>query len=143
MDDIAGYAEEALHATPHPALRLTELRELVARRAGPSLTLGRLRTTLEGRPDRFRILESWKSPWRVREAASSSDGPAGARDAWVVAVSDPDRPPDAPKPALTLRESVRWVALSLDSRSRMEASRWYAIALAERAAREAVVRRAA
>ncbi len=65
------------------------------------------------------------------------------RDTWVVAVQGPDTPPDAPRAAVRLRESVRWVALGMDARSRIEVSRWYAIALAERAAREAVTRRAA
>lgn len=171
MNPIAAHAESALHNAPHPALRLTELLELVSRRAGRSLTLERLRTALEDHPDRFRILESWSGPWRVREesertrrrpdrvrAASGRAGEGFSRareldgrdaatvekgDAWVVAVEGPDTPPDAPRPAVRLRESVRWVALGLDGRSRIEVSRWYAIALAERATREAVARRAA
>lgn len=165
MNPIAIHAESALQSAPHPALRLTELLELVSRRAGRSLTLERLRTALEDRPDRFRILESWSGPWRAPESSDGvpdrpdrvREGRAGAtegcrrigaraqekRDAWVVAVERPDPPPDAPQSALRLRESVRWVALGLDGRSRVEVSRWYAIALAERAAREAVARRAA
>lgn len=143
MNTIARCCEAALHAAPHPALRLTELLELVADRVGRSLTPATLRAILEDRPDRFRILEAWHGPWRVREPSGREGRSAGEPDAWVVAVGSPDTPPDAPRPALRLRESVRWVALGLDGRSRMDASRWYAIALAERAAREAVVRRAA
>lgn len=158
MNPIAVHAESALHSAPHPALRLTELLELVSHRAGRSLTLERLRTALEDHPDRFRILESWSGPWRVREESEQTrrradrvrerggrdvGARAEKRDAWVVAVERPDTPPDAPHSALRLRESVRWVALGLDGRSRVEVSRWYAIALAERAAREAVARRAA
>jgi len=142
MNPLASHAEAALHRAPHPALRLTELLRLVVERTGPSVTLRRLRTALESRPDRFRILEAWESRWRVRESAPAAEEP-GARDAWVIAVSSPDDPPDAPPSAVRLRESVRWVALALDGRSRIEASRWYAIALAEREIRTAVARRAA
>ncbi|MDX1495772.1 MAG: hypothetical protein R3253_17005 [Longimicrobiales bacterium] len=135
MNAIATHAESVLHSAPHPALRLSELLEAVTAQLGTSVTRQRLRTALEDYPDRFRILEAWKGPWRVREG--------GSTDAWVVAVSPPETPPDAPPSALRLRESVRWVALGMDGRSRMETSRWYAIAMAERAARRAVVRRAA
>ena len=142
MNPIARHAEALLHAAPHPALRLDELLELVAERTGRSMSRAALRTVLEERPDRFRILESWQGPWRVREHAEGG-GDRRQADAWVIAVESPDTPPDAPRSALRLRESVRWVALGMDGRSRLDASRWYAIALAERATREAVARRAA
>lgn len=135
MNPIAVHAESVLQVAPHPALRLSELLELLAERAGRSITPERLRRALEDHPERFRILESWQGPWRF--------GEGGGNDAWVVAVEDPDTPPDGPPPVLRLRESVRWVALGMDGRSRMEVSRWYAIALAERDARRAVLRRAA
>jgi len=135
MNTIAAHAESVLHAAPHPALRLSELLEGLAGRAGRSVTPERLRRALEEHPDRFCILESWQGPWRVHERNGS--------DAWVVAVEGPETPPDTPPAALRLRESVRWVALGMDHRSRMEVSRWYTIALAEREARRAIVRRAA
>ncbi len=138
MNPIAAHAESVLQVAPHPALRLSELLELLAERAGRSISLERLRRALEDHPERFRILESWQGPCRAREAREG-----GGTDAWVVAVEDPDTPPDEPPPVLRLRESVRWVALGMDGRSRMEVSRWYAIALAERDARRAVRRRAA
>ncbi len=148
MNALARIAESALHASPHPALRLSELLELVIGRAGRSVTPAMLRAALEGRPDRFRILEAWTGPWRSREDGDprglrGGGAPAFEPDAWVVAVGSPDTPPDAPRTALCLRESVRWLALGLDGRSRMDASRWYAIAMAERAVREVVARRAA
>lgn len=143
MNTIARCAEAALHATPHPALRLTELLDLVAERVGRTVTAATLRATLEEQPDHFRILEAWRGPWSVREPSDHRGGARPEPDAWVVAVRTPDHPPDAPRPAHRLRESVRWVALGLDGRSRMDVSRWYAIALAERAVREAVARRAA
>jgi hypothetical protein len=45
--------------------------------------------------------------------------------------------------ALRLRESVRWLARDIDTRSAYEVSRWYAIVLAERQARGVLQRTAA
>ncbi len=137
MDIIATRAEVALHAHPHPALTLSELVDLIAEQVDRGLTPPRLRVILEGHPEHFRIIEPWHGPWRTQ-----ADG-EGAGQAWVVSVTCPDSPPDTPHTALRLRESVRWLGLGVDARSRMEVSRWHAIALAERATREAVVRRAA
>jgi len=141
VNAIAQCAETALRQHPHPALRLSELVELVAERLDRTLDGSRLRSILESHPDRFRILDPWRGPWRATLAGTSS--PA-LGDVWVVAVVDPDRPPEHPGSlALKLRESVRWLGRGVDARSPQEVSRWYAIALAERALREAVSRRAA
>lgn len=137
MNTIASYAEAVLHSAPDPALRLGELLRLLAPKVGPSVGIERLRHTLERHPEHFRILEALHGPWRVPEEN-------GADDAWVIAVRSPDTPPpDEPPPALRLRESVRWVGLGMDCRSRLEASRWGAIVRAEREARRAVGGRAA
>jgi hypothetical protein len=142
MNPIAACAESALRQHPHPALRLAELVELVAERMDRTLDERRLRSVLEDHPDRFRILDPWRGPWRSVLAPIGNDTPS--RDVWVLAVVDPDRPPDRPDaPALKLRESVRWLGRGIDPRSPHDVSRWYAIALAERAVREAIVRRAA
>jgi hypothetical protein len=142
MNPIAVCAESALRQHPHPALRLTELVELVAERVDRALDESRLRAILERHPDRFRILDPWRGPWRG--AATRDGGEARRHDIWIVAVVDPSHPPDHAGPAaLKLRESVRWLARGIDTRSPREVSRWYAIALAERAVRDAVVRRAA
>jgi hypothetical protein len=141
VNPIAACAESALRQHPHPALRLSELVELVAERIDRTLDEARLRSILEDHPDRFRILDPWLGPWRTTVTRE----PEGARrDVWVVAVVDPSQPPDHPAAAaLKLRESVRWLGRGIDPRSPHEASRWYAIVLAERAVREAVARRAA
>jgi hypothetical protein len=139
MNPIATCAEEVLRAHAHPALKISELVELVAQRVDRGLDARRLRTILEEHPDRFRVLEPWAGPWRH----SSARAGAQQQEAWVVAISEPRDPPDSPRAALKLRESVRWLARSVDPRSSSEVSHWYAIALAERAARQAVVRRAA
>ena len=138
MNTIAQHAESALRSTPHPALLLSELVDVLAGRLDHGLTPQKLRAILEGHPEKFRLLESWRIRWR------EGDDPGGAAGhTWVVIVTAPGEPPDTPKTALKLRESVRWLGRGLDGRSRMAASRWYAIVLAERAAREAVLRRAA
>jgi hypothetical protein len=141
MNPIATFAESALREHTHPALRLRELVELVARRVDRSLDGVRLRAILESYPDRFRILDPWRGPWRSVLCDASDDDHIG--DVWVVAVAAPDHPPGGPAVAVKLRETVRWLGRGVDPRSAREVSRWYAIALAERALREAVAKRAA
>jgi hypothetical protein len=141
MHPIATFAEGALREHTHPALRLRELVDLVIRRVDRSVDGRRLRAILEAYPDRFRILDPWRGPWRSVLGADA-DG-ALACDVWVIAVAAPDRPPEGPPVAAKLRETVRWIGRGIDPRSQREVSRWYAIALAERALREAVTKRAA
>lgn len=141
MHPIAAFAENTLREHTHPALRLRELIDLLAQRVDRSLDGGRLRAILESYPDRFRILDPWRGAWR--SVVDGSPDPAAACDVWVVAVSDPDRPPGGPTVAVKLRETVRWIGRGVDPRSQRDVSRWYAIALAERALREAVTNRAA
>lgn len=142
MNPIAVCAESTLRQHPHPALRLSELVALVAARVDRTLDESRLRSILDRYPDRFRLLDPWRGPWRAVLPEGSDEAPAG--DVWVVAVVDPTQPPDHPGAvALKLRESVRWLGRGIDPRSCHEVSRWYAIALSERAVREAIVRRAA
>jgi hypothetical protein len=142
MNSIAARAESALREHVHPALRLSELLELVADRMDRTLDAPRLRAILETYPDRFRILDPWQGPWRGVPRSTSSASPS--IDVWVVALSDPGEPPSGPAGTLLkLRESVRWLGRGIDPRSRSDVSRWYAITLAERSAREAVTRRAA
>lgn len=140
MNPIAQAAEATLHSHPHAALKLPELLELLTERVDRGLTISRLRTLLEGQPERFRILESWRGRWRPHVVGEWDN-----RDqhAWVVSLTASDALPDASRESLRLRESVRWLARSIDGRSRMDVSRWYAIVLSERSARKAVARRAA
>jgi hypothetical protein len=141
MNPIATCAESALREHAHPALRMRELVDLVARRVDRSLDATRLRTVLESYPDRFRILDPWRGPWRSVLAADPECGLAC--DVWVMAVAPLDHPPGGTPMAVKLRETVRWVGRGVDPRSPRQVSRWYAIALAERALREAVAKRAA
>ena len=84
MNPIVTHAADLLHAHVHPALRLAELAELVAERFDRRMDGLRLRTLLEGHPDRFRILEPYGGPWRVPEAG----GRPMADEAWVVAIAE-------------------------------------------------------
>lgn len=141
MHPIAAFAEGALREHTHPALRLRELIELVIRRVDRSVDGSRLRAILEAYPDRFRILDPWRGPWRS-VLGPDEDGTLTC-DVWVIAVAAPAPPPGGPPVAAKLRETVRWIGRGVDPRSHREVSRWYAIALAERALREAVTKRAA
>ena len=134
MIEIAVRAADALHTHPHPALRLTELLELLAD-VDRGLTAERLRLILDGYPEEFRIVASWHGRW------SAGSGPDTAP--WVVAVSPPPEAPETDRPVLRLRESVRWLGRTVDDRSRVDLSRWYAIVLSERASRRALARRVA
>ena len=141
MNPIAQCAETALRQHPHPALRLSELLELVAERVDRTLDEVRLRSTLERYPERFRLLDPWRGAWR---SALGQEEAERRRDVWVLVVADPSQPPDGPGPvALKLRESVRWLGRGIDPRSPHEVSRWHALVLADRALREAMSRRAA
>lgn len=144
MNPIAAFAESTLRRHAHPALRLRELVDLVAERVDRSLDGGRLRAILEEYPDRFRLLDPWRGPWRTTTPRGRNEPePEPQIDVWVVAITEPENPPRGAPAALKLRESVRWLGRGIDPRSRSDVSRWYAIALAERAVREAVARRAA
>ena len=141
MDPIIECAERILLEHPYPALRLTELHELIAERFDRSLEQSRLRGMLEQYPNVFRVLDPWRGPWR------SPEQPRAARyadDPWVIIVTELDGADHAQRPtALTLRESVRWLAHDIDTRSAYEVSRWYAIVLAERRARKVIKNEAA
>jgi hypothetical protein len=141
MHPIAAFVESTLHRQAHPAVRLGELAGVVAERFDRTLDAARLRAILEGYPDRFRLLDPWRGPWRTLAQRNAGE-PSPAIDAWVIGVGEREPPPAAPA-AIKLRESVRWLARGVDARSVSGVGRWYAIALAERAVRQAVVRRAA
>lgn len=142
MDPIASLAERTLLESTHPALKLSELLESVAEVLDRSLDAPRLRAILGRHPDRFRLLEPWRGRWAP--LATSAASPDRPDETWVVAIAQPDGPPDGSTPAaLKLRESVRWLARGVDPRSDVAVSRWYAIALSERGVRPALSRRAA
>lgn len=162
MNPIATCAVSFMEGHPHPALRLSELLPAVADQADRSLTLDRLRQALAEHPDSFRLLDPWKGPWRSAAPARSEipsmgvgyagrparrgDGRDADRtgDIWVVLLTEAAGSAGPSIDAhLTLRESVRWLARCIDTRSALSVSRWYAIALAERESRRALARRSA
>jgi hypothetical protein len=143
MDEVLRHVESALRCHPAPAVRLSELLALVRSGLSPrALDARLLRTLLEGHPDRFRILDPWRGPWRTARLSPPLEG--GNGDPWVVVVTDPaDQNLEASCLAARLRESVRWVGRSIDPRSTRELVRWHALALAERDVRPRVLKRAA
>ena len=141
MNPIIECAERILLEHPHPALRLTELHELLAERFDRGLERARLRGMLEDHPKVFRVLDPWRGLWR---SPAQSRAASHAADPWVVIVTDPNGADHSQRPAaLTLRESVRWLAHDIDARSAYEVNRWYAIVLAERQASSVMQRKAA
>jgi len=110
--------------------------EIVAPKVDRTLDGARLRGILEAYPDRFRLLDPWRGPWRT--LARDVGAHAVDIDVWVVATSEPGGAPEGARTVLKLRESVRWLGRGIDPRSPGEVSRWYALVLSERAVRAAV-----
>jgi hypothetical protein len=141
MEHVLSAAEQILRASGAPALRLGALLdELRATTGERSLQASRLRSLLEGRPDRFRVLDPWRGPWRpVIRAEEAAGG-----EPWVVAVRDGGDATGAyasPRLVRRIRECVRWLGLDLDAASARRVVRWQALVLeglaAERALRKA------
>ncbi len=145
MDALVHSAENVLRRHSAPALRLSELLGHVRADTGVrNLDAERLRGVLEARPDRFRLLDPWRGPWRfVRRGATATRGV----DPWVVVVGDPGDAGGAeggrPPADRRLTASVRWLGLSLDAASGRAVSRWHRMAVASDRARLALAKRAA
>jgi len=75
MDTITECVDTTLRAHPHPALRLSELVDLVSADVDRSMTPSRLRTILESHPERFRVLDSWEGRWAGRPGSFQSRSP--------------------------------------------------------------------
>ena len=133
MEHLLSAAEQVLRHAGAPALRLSTLLDQVRsvsgdRRVDPS----GFRTLLEGRPDRFRVLDPWRGPWRP-VASEPEEGGHGA-EPWVVAVRDGGDGAERPSRSSILDkagESVRWLALTLDAGSVHSVMRWNGLALEE------------
>lgn len=142
MNAILAAAEAILHRHPAPALRMADLlARLQTDGPDPRLRSGRLRRLLERDPDRFRVLDVWRGPWRPLRERTDPD--EMDRSCWVAVVSENRDPPGGDVVAARMRESVRWLARRLDVRSLHEVTRWYRLALADEAARAALGDRAA
>ena len=115
MNSIIECAKRILLEHPHHALRLTELHELLAERFDRGLEQARLRGMLEEHSRVFRVLDPWRGLWRHPGQPRAA---LYAADPWVVIVTHPDGAEHSQRPtALTLRESVRWLAHDIDARS--------------------------
>lgn len=137
MDRLLLAAEAALRHHAAPALRLTELLRQVRLRLGAITpdTEG-LRRALQSRPDRFRVLDPWRGPWR-HVARDPALAPAG--DPWVVVVGDPGddgadcyagTSDDLSRTQERLRASVRWLGTRLDGGTSRAVARFHVIAVA-------------
>lgn len=130
MDALLRAAEAALRRSPSPALALSSLTDEVRAATGePGLEPDGLLDALRRHPDRFKILDPGRGPWRF----VARDSPSSANEPWVVSLDDPDCPPEgflAERLQRRLRESVRSVARAVDAESPREVLRWHAMAVA-------------
>ncbi|MDH5759361.1 MAG: hypothetical protein OEZ65_07205 [Gemmatimonadota bacterium] len=142
MEMLLTLAESILRDHPAPAMPFGDL--LVQVREHPSCSSvdgAKLLGVLKSAPDRVKILDPARGPWRPREGGS-----APSPDAWVALLGTPRSGPSATSgtPALRiLRESVRWLARGVDERSTSEVARWHRMVLEEAAVRERWTGRAA
>lgn len=127
MDALLRAADAALRRSPSPALALSHLAEEVRAATGTRALEPRdLLSALRRHPDRFKILDPGKGPWRFAVRGSGSP----AEEPWVVSLGDPESPPEgylADRLQRRLRESVRSVAVALDADSPREVLRWHAM----------------
>jgi hypothetical protein len=142
VDTVLSAAEAVLARHPAPALRLAHLVErLRADGTDAHLCQKRLRGLLERHPERFRVLDLWRGPWRPLRDRGVPDELEW--DCWVAAVTDGEDPPGGDGVAGRMRDTVRWLARRLDARSLHQVTRWCRLALAEEMARSALHRPAA
>ena len=130
MDAMLRAAEAALRRSPSPALALSQLVEEISAATGHRAPApAELLEALRRHPERFKILDPGRGPWRflARGSTSTPDEP------WVVSLGDPEDPSEgyaADRLERRLRESIRRVAVELDADSPREVFRWRAMALA-------------
>lgn len=131
MEYVLSAAEQILRNAGVPALRISRLlREIQASTPGTrTLDTSGLRTLLEASPDRFRVLDPWRGPWRL-VATSDGEG-ADAHEPWVVVVRDHGDGAAAGghRVVRRLHGSVRWLALNLDPLSARSVVRWNGLLL--------------
>ena len=95
---------------------------------------------LEEYPRVFRVLDPWRNLWRNPKQPRAA---RYAEDPWVIIVTHRDGANHAWRPtALTLRESVRWLAHDIVTQSGYAVSRWYAGVPAERLEHSAIKKKA-
>lgn len=143
MDTLPDAAEAVLRRHPAPALRLDELLPLVRLALrDPALDRDRLLQSLSARPERFRLLDPWRGPWK-RMIDGPDPGPLPGP--WVVVVGDPGGeagPSTGGMAATRMRACVQWMAVGVDPTSAWSLARWHGLALAEASVR-GVLKRAA
>lgn len=126
MEYVLSAAEQILQNAGVPALRISHLlREIQASTPGTgALDALRLRTLLEASPERFRVLDPWRGPWRLVARVGPEE--SGEQEPWVVAVRDhgDGAARDGHRIVRRLHDTVRWLALSLDPLSARSMVRW-------------------
>jgi len=136
MDTLPYTAETVLRRHPAPALRLGELLRLVRLSLrNPALDRDRLLRSLSACPERFRLLDPWRGPWK---RVIVGPEPVPQPEPWVVLVGDPGGeagPSVDGMAAARMRVCVRWMATGVDPTSAWSLARWHGLAVAEASVR--------
>lgn len=144
METVADATCRAVARHPVPALSSAELHELVRRETGgpipgPELLVQRIRH----QPERFRVLDPWRGPWRplrsgsrLRPVPACPLAGAGIGSGWWVvpggegsAEAEPDRL------CRTLRQTLASLGRGVDGESVTALTRWVGMVLEARATR--------
>lgn len=127
METLADRAARCLADHPAPALTVEELGARV-RAEGAAVTPEVLLRTLESNPERFRVVDPCRGPWRrvwpaTRASRADRVGAEGGapHSRWVVATGAPCPERD---PRARLRASVAHLGRTVDERSPTDLLRW-------------------
>ena len=140
MQELLERAEAILRAHPAPSMSLIDLWERL-REIGTALvpSCTRLRSVLEGNPDRFLVLDPWGRPW-----LEGAGCPSGEQEGVAVVCLDPgDVDPGPLSATARMRESVRWMARGTDVRSKSSVARLYSVLVDEAEVRGRLTKKAA
>ena len=138
MDRISATARQTLADHSFPAVKLSELVELVGEVVDRSLDGRRLRGLLERYPETFTILDPMRGPWR--SLVPSEQFAFRDTDPWVLGREGPARLAGEERSAAVMRSCVRWLARHVDGESSTQVSRLFSILLSERETRSTLRR---
>jgi hypothetical protein len=122
MQSLADRAAQILTRLGQPALSLGELARMI-RESGAQVSETVLVRSLLAEPDRFRVIEPWRSVGRTQSEAQDPPTPT----TWIVAAAGGE---SAARPALRrLSASVLQLGWRVDAASAPDTARWFAMVL--------------
>lgn len=115
--------EDILQRRPLGALPLAQLVEALRASARVADHEGDVQRALSAHPDRFRIVDPYRGPWRIRPEGGEQRRPG----VWVVGLEDPPSAPLSTRLERVVVACVRTLAVALDQGSFTAGARWLAI----------------